>query len=83
MPKKSQGGRVTPAKSPAFANGIPPVIALSGAFASALGSKPQLGHPGTALPARLDKKLPVQGSSPQGKGNAAARPSYVPGKGHK
>lgn len=83
MPKKSPTGHSVPVNSPAFPNGQAPAIGLSGAFASALGSKQRPGHLGMALPPRPEKKPPFHGSSPQGKGKAAAKPSYVPGKGHK
>jgi hypothetical protein len=83
MPKKLQTGAIAPVNSLAFPNGQVPDINLSAPFASALGQKPQVAHPGTAFQVRPEKQASFRDGGPHGRVNGAARPNYVPGKGHK
>jgi len=80
--EKKNNGHIVPASTPLLPNGQLPGIPLSGAFASALGHKPNLGQNRPELQKRHNLKSGLNGSSPDARTNSAKR-GYVPGKGHK
>ncbi|WP_041544732.1 MULTISPECIES: hypothetical protein [Chelativorans] len=72
------------AAAPPVTVGSAPAMTLSGAFAAALGTRPQLGHPGSKAPPETGgRKPPVQEQAAPRIRNSKPGAPLTPRKGHR
>jgi hypothetical protein len=80
-PKKTAASAAT--ALPPAASGKAPDTTLSGAFAAALGAKPQFSHPGSKVPQKAGGRPPIQEIGPSRIRNDMPGAPNVPRKGHR